>query len=259
MLDGFRAPYGGGEVPYRSACCLGIVEWGSLDRYIRDLLDGLSTPSINHIYILHLIYPVTWFTFFNSHTFTMSFHVNAEELRVDDDHILVGKLPNEDGDLVDAEIDLSEFIGNEDGTSLPASVLATSIQLNIPDSWHISIENWIRSIPMVRSRLQQFRQQRRIPPRRWRGGAGPYSACRVAVCGGRSDCSRPQPCWKDREYQRWIWIQLDISLASNWFWTSSDCHKVWFFFFFFACQYWICMQLYIEITMVYFQLRSSIS
>lgn len=64
----------------------------------------------------------------------MSFHVNAEELRVDDDHILVGKLPNEDGDLVDAEIDLNEFIGNEDGTSLPASVLATSIQLNITDS-----------------------------------------------------------------------------------------------------------------------------
>lgn len=54
----------------------------------------------------------------------MSFHVDAEELRVDDDHILVGKLPNEDGDLVDAEIDLNEFIGNEDGTSLPASVLA---------------------------------------------------------------------------------------------------------------------------------------
>lgn len=64
----------------------------------------------------------------------MSFHVDAEELRVDDGHKLVGKLPNGDGDLVDAEIDLNEFIGNDDGTPSPASVLATSIQLNIPDS-----------------------------------------------------------------------------------------------------------------------------
>ena len=59
----------------------------------------------------------------------MSFHVNAEELHINDDgHILLGKLPNEDGDLVEAEIDLNECLGNNDGTSRPALVFsATSI------------------------------------------------------------------------------------------------------------------------------------
>lgn len=61
----------------------------------------------------------------------MSFHVNAEDLNINDDgHTLVGKLPNEDGDLVDAEIDLNEFLGNNDGMSRPASVLAASITIS---------------------------------------------------------------------------------------------------------------------------------
>ena len=61
----------------------------------------------------------------------MSFHVNAEDLNINDDGCtLVGKLPNEDGDLVDAEIDLNEFLGNNDGMSRPASVLAASITIS---------------------------------------------------------------------------------------------------------------------------------
>lgn len=72
----------------------------------------------------------------------MSFHVNADELRVEEGHFLRGKLPNEDGDLVEAEVDLDEFIGNEDGTSRPASISATSMQY----SWQLTylcLKTWI--------------------------------------------------------------------------------------------------------------------
>lgn len=68
----------------------------------------------------------------------MSFHVNAEDLRVDDGSILAGKLPNEAGDLIDAWIDLNTIIGNEDGTSRPASVSATSSTYQTTDT-HISV------------------------------------------------------------------------------------------------------------------------
>ena len=45
----------------------------------------------------------------------MTFHSSAEEIRVDDGHILRAKLRNGNGDLVDAEIDLNQFIGNDGG------------------------------------------------------------------------------------------------------------------------------------------------
>lgn len=61
----------------------------------------------------------------------MSFHVNAEELRVDDGHILRGNLPNEDGDLVEAEIDLNTALGNNDGTPRPASSIQYSKKADI--------------------------------------------------------------------------------------------------------------------------------
>lgn len=46
----------------------------------------------------------------------MSFHLSAEDIEVDDGHILRAKLQNGDGDTVDAEIDLNHFIGNDNGS-----------------------------------------------------------------------------------------------------------------------------------------------
>ncbi|KAE8152430.1 Cyanovirin-N [Aspergillus avenaceus] len=46
----------------------------------------------------------------------MSFHLSAEDIEIQDNHLLVAKLRNEDGDLVDAEIDLNQHLGNNDGS-----------------------------------------------------------------------------------------------------------------------------------------------
>lgn len=45
----------------------------------------------------------------------MSFHLSAEDIRVEDNHILRARLRKEDGEWVDAEMDLNEYIGNENG------------------------------------------------------------------------------------------------------------------------------------------------
>ncbi|KAB8215586.1 Cyanovirin-N [Aspergillus novoparasiticus] len=45
----------------------------------------------------------------------MSFHLSAEEIEIRDNHILWARLRNGDGDLQDAEINLDEFLGNDDG------------------------------------------------------------------------------------------------------------------------------------------------
>ncbi|KAJ4359497.1 uncharacterized protein N0V89_000052 [Didymosphaeria variabile] len=48
----------------------------------------------------------------------MSFHYSAEEgsIRVDDNHILRARLQRADGEWQDAEIDLNNHIGNENGS-----------------------------------------------------------------------------------------------------------------------------------------------
>lgn len=45
----------------------------------------------------------------------MAFHLSAQDLRVEDKHYLVGQLQNSDGHLVDASINLDEFLGNNNG------------------------------------------------------------------------------------------------------------------------------------------------
>ncbi|KAE8330981.1 Cyanovirin-N [Aspergillus sergii] len=45
----------------------------------------------------------------------MSFHLSAEDIEIKDNHILFARLRNGDGELQDAEIDLDEFLGNNDG------------------------------------------------------------------------------------------------------------------------------------------------
>lgn len=51
---------------------------------------------------------------------TMSFHLTAENLRLEEGHILIAQLHNADGELVDSSIDLNTIIGNVDGIPLPA-------------------------------------------------------------------------------------------------------------------------------------------
>ncbi|KKY22195.1 putative cyanovirin-n family protein [Diplodia seriata] len=45
----------------------------------------------------------------------MSFHLSAEDIRIDDNHILRARLRTEGGEWRDAEIDLNHHLGNQDG------------------------------------------------------------------------------------------------------------------------------------------------
>ncbi|KAH6632867.1 Cyanovirin-N [Chaetomium tenue] len=45
----------------------------------------------------------------------MSFALSAQETRVEDGHMLRARLQKSDGEWVDAEINLNDFIGNNDG------------------------------------------------------------------------------------------------------------------------------------------------
>jgi hypothetical protein len=47
----------------------------------------------------------------------MSFHYSAQDIRVDDGHILRARLQRGDGEYNDAEIDLNDHIGADNGTA----------------------------------------------------------------------------------------------------------------------------------------------
>ncbi len=46
----------------------------------------------------------------------MSFHCSAQNIRLDDGHILRAELANGDGEWIEAEIDLDGIIGNTNGS-----------------------------------------------------------------------------------------------------------------------------------------------
>ncbi|TKW54245.1 Cyanovirin-N -like protein [Colletotrichum tanaceti] len=46
----------------------------------------------------------------------MSFHASAEDVRVDDGHILRARLFNSGGEAVDAELNLNDVLGNSNGS-----------------------------------------------------------------------------------------------------------------------------------------------
>ena len=46
----------------------------------------------------------------------MSFHLTAEDIVIEDNHILKAQLRNEDDELVESTIDLNEHLGNNGGT-----------------------------------------------------------------------------------------------------------------------------------------------
>lgn len=45
----------------------------------------------------------------------MTFLASAQDVRIEDDHILKGQLQNVEGEWEDAEIDLDQHIANENG------------------------------------------------------------------------------------------------------------------------------------------------
>lgn len=45
----------------------------------------------------------------------MSFFRTASDIRVDDGHILVANVANEEGEMVESTLDLNSCIGNEEG------------------------------------------------------------------------------------------------------------------------------------------------
>ncbi|PYH49942.1 CVNH domain-containing protein [Aspergillus saccharolyticus JOP 1030-1] len=45
----------------------------------------------------------------------MSFHLSASEVRIDDNHILVAVLRNEEGNEIESRLDLNEYLGNNEG------------------------------------------------------------------------------------------------------------------------------------------------
>lgn len=45
----------------------------------------------------------------------MSFHLTAEDIVIEDNHILKAQLRNEDDELVESTIDLNEHLGNNCG------------------------------------------------------------------------------------------------------------------------------------------------
>ena len=47
----------------------------------------------------------------------MSFHYSAEDIRIEDGHILKARLQRADGEWNDSEIDLNNHIGNDNGES----------------------------------------------------------------------------------------------------------------------------------------------
>lgn len=45
----------------------------------------------------------------------MSFNTSSQDVRIEGGHILKARVQNEGGDFVDSEINLNDFLGNDDG------------------------------------------------------------------------------------------------------------------------------------------------
>ncbi len=75
----------------------------------------------------------------------MAFHASAQDIRVDDGHILRARLSNSGGDQVDAEIDLNQFIGNDNGMLAMLSFLNETITHHQKGSFQWGGENFSHS------------------------------------------------------------------------------------------------------------------
>lgn len=86
----------------------------------------LRNPSLNKSHFIILC-----FNRYYLFEITMSFHLTAESLRLEEKHILVAQLRNADGELVDSSIDLNTIIGNVDGMlPLPLPTSTKELETN---------------------------------------------------------------------------------------------------------------------------------
>lgn len=69
--------------------------------------------------LLHISLSIHSICFSISHS-KMTFHHSAEDIRIDDGHILRARLQRADGEWNDSEIDLNNHIGNDNGTHMPS-------------------------------------------------------------------------------------------------------------------------------------------
>ncbi|KAL0933835.1 cyanovirin-n family protein [Colletotrichum truncatum] len=77
----------------------------------------------------------------------MSFHGSAQDIRVDDGHILKANLANVDGEWQEAEVNLNDFLGNNNGSfEWGGSGFADSAE-----DIHFSLEG--DNVPILRARL----------------------------------------------------------------------------------------------------------
>ncbi|KAF7172648.1 hypothetical protein CNMCM5623_004798 [Aspergillus felis] len=78
----------------------------------------------------------------------MSFHLSAEDIRIENGNLLVARLRRDDGELQDAVINLDEFLGNENGHFQWDGVNFSQSAENV----HFAIEGG-GSVPVLRARL----------------------------------------------------------------------------------------------------------
>lgn len=45
----------------------------------------------------------------------MSFHETARDIRIEEGHILIAELQDDEGNFVHAQVDLNMFLGNDEG------------------------------------------------------------------------------------------------------------------------------------------------
>ncbi|KAA8893582.1 Cyanovirin-N [Sphaerosporella brunnea] len=79
----------------------------------------------------------------------MSFHLSSENIHLVDNHILVGQLKNEEGNLQESSIDLDQVLGNEDGHFEWGGVDFSTSAQNV----RYSIEGG-GAVPVLRAELQ---------------------------------------------------------------------------------------------------------
>ena len=117
---------------------------------------------------------------FRSFKFIMSFHYSAEDIRVDDGHILRARLQRADGEWNDAEIDLDNFIGNDNGelsgsiavkdpTDIPQATStgmarASPVLLKTSTSLSKATAPFLSSVPLSSTRRATHRSVTSISP-----------------------------------------------------------------------------------------------
>jgi len=84
--------------------------------------------------------------------FTMSFHLTGQDIHVEDGHILVARLQDENGDWQESSIDLDQLIGNKNGMLQLTRTASRDSRANMSRAH--------RQLPLGRRELQPDRSER---------------------------------------------------------------------------------------------------